>query len=90
MDYRRGAPRRVPQWVRDLSNSQAHATAFWLRRCNTTTDLSEQQWWLFDQLVCELEYRASMLPWLAQCRCELCRGPFPTRQADNELNFPYR
>lgn len=68
--------RRSPGWVRDLSQTQLHALAGRLCRLYRTEGLSEQQDWLLDCCISELEYRQRRTSVWLRCTCELCMSPF--------------
>jgi hypothetical protein len=70
--------RRSPYWLRQYHSRAIHRLAFKLQRDGLTRGLSEQQEWLFQACVSELEYRrrhADRPAWA--CACQLCIPPFP-------------
>jgi len=70
--------RRSPEWVRAMTSREIHAIAFRFNYERKEADLSEQQEWLYDALISELEWRRSHARWPeGRCSCELCFGPFP-------------
>ena len=71
------AHRRSPQWVRDLSDREAHQIAFRLQHEREVDVLSDPQEWLWDALISELEHRRRNARWpQRRCSCALCFGPF--------------
>lgn len=70
--------RRSPGYVREWSSTALHAVAMRLNRDRSSGDLSDDQEWLFDAIVSELEYRRRRTrPVWRSCSCYLCVPPFP-------------
>jgi hypothetical protein len=72
------APRRQSTlWVRELTDNELHALAWYLQHTSTRQNLSRRQEWLWGRCVAELEWRrATTRPVYMRCSCELCCPPF--------------
>lgn len=72
------ARRRSPGWVRALDDRQLHAVTLRMQYAFWENQSSEQQEWLFDVCVSELEYRRRYRSGHGGviCSCELCLPPF--------------
>lgn len=72
------ARRRSPAFVRQMSQNELHAIAGKFHRDRQSADLTDQQEWLWDAIVSELEYRRRQArPAWRACSCWLCFSPFP-------------
>lgn len=70
--------RRSPGWVRAFSSPSLHGLLGKFDRMRQSSDLSEQQEWLYDACVSELEYRRRVTrPIWKCCSCRYCVPPFP-------------
>lgn len=73
----RAPRRRSPGFVREWSTPALHAVAHRFNMMRMRADLSDQQEWLFDAIISELEYRRRRTrPRWKACSCLFCFGPF--------------
>jgi len=73
-----GRRRRAPAWVRTMTDRELHGLAGRFQREQMTYDLSEQQWWLWEMVINELEHRWHRTrPVWRRCGCQFCVPPFP-------------
>lgn len=74
--------RTAPQYVRCMTSRELHGIAGRFQREQMLYDLSERQWWLWEQVLNELEYRwTATRPVWRRCSCLFCVPPFPEGSA---------
>lgn len=71
--------RRVPGWIRSMSDQSVHGLAGRLHRELVYGEGTDRQGWLFDTVLSELAYRGrrDRRGGIKACACQWCTEPFP-------------